>query len=159
MSEFVGAIVLILTFAALFYAAKTQRQGEEEDERNDFDYLSVREQIAAAHKTADTIGDLEQLLTDLQQSCEEDITVLHMEWIGRDNEKHEYDLYCNGTDAATECMAAITECEVHDLRGLLAYQCEAISAERHRQIYRQNGTYAIGDEADDEALSALRNVC
>lgn len=155
MSEIMGAFILLSMFVLLFVRKRNDTADEPSEERTDFDYLSVREQIAAAKETADQVGDMEQLLTDLAESCEDDVIILHIEWVGRDAEQHAYDLYCDGEDTATECMTEITEREIHDLRQALAYQCAVLG--RHRQNHRQNDFDAIGDEAYDQAVRAVRS--
>lgn len=158
MSEIMGAFILLSMFVLLFVRKRNDTAAEPPEERTDFDYLSVREQIAAAKETADQVGDMEQLLTDLAESCEDDVIILHIEWVGRDDMQHEYDLYCGGLDTASECMTEIAEREVHDLREALAYQCAVLSERgRHRQNHRQNDFDAIGDEAYDQAVRAVRS--
>lgn len=157
MNEIMGAFILLMLLALMFVPIRrTDNAAEQQEERTDFDFLSVREQLAVAHDTADQIGGMEQLLTDIEESCEDDVIILHIEWIGRDDMKHEYDLYCDGSDTASECMTEIAEREVHDLRASLAYQCAVLSERgRHRQNHRQNDADAIGD-CYDEILSAVR---
>lgn len=156
MSEIMGAFILLAMFALMIVGLrKPDSEAEPQEERTDFDYLSVREQIAAAKQTADQVGDMEQLLTDLEESCADDVIILHIEWVGRDAEQHAYDLYCDGEDTATECMAEITEREIYDLRHALSYQLAVLG--RHRQNHRQNDYAAAGDSAYEEAMSAVRN--
>ena len=157
MSEIMGAFILLMLLALMYVPIRRRDTAEEQpEERTDFDYLSVREQIAAAKDTADQIGDIEQLLTDIGESCEDDVIILHIEWIGRDAVQHAYDLYCDGSDTASECMTEIAERETHDLREALAYQCAVLSEQgRHRQNHRQNDADAIG-ECYEEILSAVR---
>ena len=157
MNEIMGAFILLVLLALLFVPIRRADTAEEQpEERTDFDFLSVREQLAAAHETADQIGGMEQLLTDIEESCEDDVIILHIEWVGRDDVQHEYDLYCDGEDTASECMAEIAEREIHDLREALAYQCVVLSERgRHRQNHRQNDTDPAGD-CYDEILSAVR---
>lgn len=128
----------------------------EEDDSDDFEYLTVREQLATAKKTSDALGDMEQLLTDMQLCSADDILVVHVEWVGRDNECHAYDLFCNGIDTATECMGEIAEREARDLRRTLAYQCAVLAGgTRSRKYCRKYGTETVGEDEIAEAVSAM----
>jgi hypothetical protein len=153
-----GVILLVIAvYVWAFWKFTHQPEtAEEEEEETDFEFLTVREQIAAAKETADSLGDMEQLLTDMQLCSEDDVLVLHLEWVGRDNEHHAYDLYCNGSDTATECVAEIAAREAHDIRGTLAYQCSTLANNaRSRKNSRKNDGETIGEDELAEVVSAL----
>lgn len=125
---------------------------------DDFEYLSVREQIATANETAETISELEELITDMQESKPRDVMVLHVEWIGRDNEKHAIDLSCDGRNTCTDAMVEICDAEINGLKNTLAYQCAVLSGDiRHRQNRRKNERARKEGIDLDETVSALRS--
>lgn len=132
-------------------------QDDPEDEPDDFEFLTVREQIAAVKCTSDQLGDLEQLRTDMDMCNADDVSVVHLEWLGRDNAKHEYDLFCTGDNTATDCLKLITEREIHDLRSILAFQCVTLTERvRSRKNDRKNIADMIGDESD--AIQTMRDL-
>lgn len=156
-----GIVYLFLLIAAVVYLVKHSRYAEEETEQeDDFEYLTVREQLAIANRTADSIAEAEQLVTDMQESAAEDIMMLHIEWIGRDDRRHEISFGCDGYNTATACMIEISEREIHDLKNDLAHQC-AVLSERGRS--RRNRVQIDADRRGeaievDETLHALRNA-
>lgn len=155
-----GIVYLFLLIAAVVHLVKRNRYAEETEPEDDFEYLTVREQLAIANKTADSIAEAEQLITDMQESAIEDIMVLHIEWIGRDDRRHEISFGCDGYNTATACMIEISEREVHDLKNDLAHQCVILS-ERGRS--RRNRVQIDADRRGeaikvDETLHALRNA-
>ena len=161
MNEMMGTFIMLLLIGLLIVHILRNRSSAEpeEEQGTDFDFLSVHEQIAAAHETADAIGDMEQLLTDLASSSEDDVIVLHLEWVGRDARSHAFELYCNGADTASDCMTDIAEREAHDLRKELSYQCAVLSGGgRHRKNCRKNDARMRGEgqDAADEIMSAMR---
>lgn len=157
ISQDLNAVFLILIIATtMFILVKKFRRRIHGD---DFEYLTVREQLAIANETADVISELEQLQTDVQESHANDVMVLHMEWTGRDNERHAVDLFCDGKNTISECMAEISERQIHDLKNELAYQCAVLSDQaRRRHKRRQYVQYAEGEGTVDEAVSALRGA-
>lgn len=158
-NEALGIFYLFLLIAALVYLAKRRARYDEEHE-SDFSYLSVREQLAVANRTADTIAEAEQLITDMQESDESDVLVLHIEWLGRDDKMHEMSIDCNGINTATECMIEISDREINMLKTELAHQCAILSERgRHRIICRKNIEYSAGEgSADiDEIVHTMRS--
>lgn len=130
---------------------------EPEDPESGFAFLTVREQLAAANTVADKIAEMEQLQTDLAESTPEDLLTVHMEWIGRDNKQHAYDLLCTGTDTASESLAAAAERESYMLREVLSRQCSALSgAERRTQNETQNEYKPEGEWWRDKAVRSVR---
>ena len=138
-----GIVYLFLLIAAVVYLTKRNRHVDEDSEQeDDFEYLTVREQLAIANRTADSIAEAEQLVTDMQESAAEDIMMLHIEWIGRDDRRHEISFGCDGYNTAT------------------AHQC-AVLSERGRS--RRNRVQIDADRRGeaievDETLHALRNA-
>ena len=130
---------------------------ESEEPESGFAFLTVREQLAAANTVADKIGEMEQLQTDIAESTPEDLLTVHMEWIGRDNKQHAYDLLCTGTDTASESLTAAAERESYMLREVLSRQCSALSgAERRTQNETQNEEKPEGEWWRDKAMHSVR---
>lgn len=155
-------LYMILLIALIVYLANKRLQNDkiEDHEEIDFSHLTVKEQLAIANKTAETISDLEQLITDMQESRLEDVMMLHIEWIGRDDRQHQISLGCDGYNTATQCMIEIGEREAIDMKNELAYQCAALSDHaRHRQNRGQISMIRRGEALeDDEAMHALRSI-
>lgn len=128
-------LLFILSTAGMIYLAKKALQiwwqDRQEQDAADFELLTVQEQVETVHRTTADLNSIEQLITDLDTCSEERQTVLRLEWLGEDQTRHTYDLYCNGKDTATECLREIAERETNDLRNALAWQCEVL-AERTR---------------------------
>ena len=76
---------------------------------------------------SDAIGEMEQLQTDLAACSEDCMIILHIAWIGIDDQEHEYDLYCDGLNIASEDMAEIAAAEAHALRQDLQAQCRQLA--------------------------------
>lgn len=156
-------VAIIMFFCWLIWKAIHPPDGEddaevENDNEDDFEYLTVREQLAAAQETSYAIGELEQLITDMQESTEDDLMILHIEWVGRDNSAHAIDLFCDGVNTASECMIEIGDREAHDLRATLAYQCSVLSSgTRSRKNSRKNDSRFIGEDEIAETVSTMRN--
>ena len=154
----IGTLYPALLLCAVILMFYRQHKHPPEDDEDDFTYLTVREQIAIANQTAEEIATAEQLITDMQESTQDDVMVLHIEWIGRDAQRHEMDLHCSGEDTATECIIQIAEREVHELKNALAHQCAVLSEEgRSRQHRRQNAAAQEGEGSVDEAVYGLRS--
>ena len=153
-SGIVSFFALVAYAVIGFLIIRSVRRKEEEEEPDDFEYLTVREQIAAAKTVSDKIGDLEQLRTDLTESTPDDVLSVRIEWIGRDNTAHTYDLICTGYDTASECLAEAAARESHLLRQELAKQCAAL--ERSTQNDTQNSTKPRGEWDLDQAMRGLR---
>ena len=148
---------VFLILCALIVAVIFARKARASVHRDDFEYLTVREQLAIANNTADTIAELEQLCTDMECSDKDDVMILHLEWIGRDNEAHALDLACDGTNTCTEDMIEISECEINDLKNDLSHQLAILSGDgRSRRNSRQNNRLAEGGKSIAEIVSALR---
>ena len=156
MSDLGNFYLLLLISLSIFLMIKKFRKrihGEE------FEYLTVREQLALANETADIISEMEQLETDVQESHADDVMVLHMEWIGRDNERHAVDLSCDGRNTISDCMGDICERQIHDLKQELSHQCAVLSDNaRRRNKRRQYVPHQEGEGSIDETVSALRSA-
>lgn len=156
-----GIVYLFLLIAAVVYLTKRNRHADEDSEQeDDFEYLTVREQLAIANRTADSIAEAEQLITDMQESAVEDVMVLHIAWLGRDNKRHTIALDCNGCNTSTECMIQISEREIHDLKNDLAHQCAVLSERGRNRLNRvQIDADRRGEAIQiDETLHALRDA-
>lgn len=137
------AVVIGLILARLW---KSEPEEEPEEEPDDFDLMTVSEKFEAAKQTSDDLHGMEQLVTELDTCSAERQTVVQISWTGEDGETHEHDLFCDGMNTATECLREIAERETHDLRRVLAYQCETLAAEtRSRRNGRRNGRKAAGE--------------
>ncbi|MBO7275333.1 MAG: hypothetical protein J6V15_03050 [Clostridia bacterium] len=139
------------------YRRQEPEEEEPEEEPTAFEYLTVREQIAAAKTLSDKIGEMEQLQTDLVESTPDDLLCVHLEWIGRDGAAHAYDLMCSGSDTASDGLTAAAERESYMLRGTLSRQCATLSAATQRtQNGTQNEWECKGEWCDGEAVHNVR---
>lgn len=132
-----------------------ESEPEPEEDPTEFEFLTVREQLAAATGISDKIAEMEQLQTDLVESTPEDLLCVHMEWVGHDSKQHAYDLLCNGADTASESLTAAAERESYMLRQVLSKQCAVLGKAEHRS---QNGSQndAKGGEWVDQAVRSMR---
>lgn len=153
-------LILMILCTMIWLAKKTRELSEEEDGQDDFAYLTVREQIAEAKATSDALGEAEQLITDMQECTPDDVIIMRIEWVGHDDEEHEMELYCDGSNTAAECLAEIGEREAHELEQLLSRQCAILSGnKRRRQSSRRSYAAERGEEDDvDEALRGMRGA-
>lgn len=153
-------VIMALVCAMMWLARKTRELAEEQDEPDDFAYLTVREQIAEAKATSDALGEAEQLITDMQDCTPDDVIIMRIEWVGHDDEEHGMELYCDGSNTAAECLAEIGEREAHELEQLLSRQCAILSGhKRRRQSSRRSYAAARGEEDDvDETLRGMRGA-
>ena len=153
-------VIMALVCLMMWLAKKTRELAEEQDEPDDFAYLTVREQIAEAKATSDALGEAEQLITDMQECTPDDVIIMRIEWVGHDDEEHGMELYCDGSNTAAECLAEIGEREAHELEQLLSRQCAILSGnKRRRQSSRRSYAAARGEEDDvDEALRGMRGA-
>lgn len=152
-------LILMILCTMIWLAKKTRELAEEQDEPDDFAYLTVREQIAGAKATSDALGEAEQLITDMQECTPDDVIVMRIEWVGHDDEEHEMELYCDGINTAAECFAEIGEREAHELEQLLSRQCAILSGhKRSRQSCRQSFDFVRGEDSGDvdEVLRRVR---
>ncbi len=116
---------------------RREPEPEEPEIEDDADYrlLTIREQAEAARITADTIGDVEDLLTDLQTCDGDHVIILQIGWIGSTGD-HKIDIMCDGLNTASVCMEQIMEREVRDRKIALSRQCSELA---RRTRSRQNG--------------------
>lgn len=113
-------------------------QEQEPEDGGDYRLLSIREQAEEARIMADTIGDVEDLITDLESCDGEHIITVRISWIGATGDHH-VDIMCNGINTASCCMEQIMEREVRDRKLALSRQCRALANQtRRRQISGQN---------------------
>lgn len=158
--DVLGMVYFFLLIVLIVYLVMRRQPQKQEEPDNDFAYLTVREQLAAASQTADMIAEAEQLIADMEESNADDILVLHIEWLGRDDQMHELSLNCDGINTATACMTEIGEREINDLKNDLAQQCAVLSEHgRSRQNRRHYGRNPEGEgsESIDEVVSTLRS--
>lgn len=134
---FAGAAIsiIIVLLVKLIQPPSDDEPAEDGGGAYDFELLTRREQLATAKETADAINDLECLRTDIDCSNADDVLMLHVEWIGRDGQKREHELYCDGMNTSSEGMSAIAEREIHELRQALAYQCGVLAKDNRGSAY------------------------
>lgn len=151
------AVLAVAAYAGLGIAMyRSTRQEPEEEDAPDFEYLTVQEQLAKAQATSAQIAHMEQLRTDLAECTEDDVLVVHLEWVGRDDAQHMHELYCAGTDTASECLDEIAAREIHELKQTLSYECSVLqSRTRRRKNSRQNGALPKGEGTHDQELPAV----
>ena len=141
--------------------AKPKKEDEEQEQETDFEYMTVRQQIDAAQQTADALEDLEDLQLQLEESSEDSLLPVQMEWMSRDGTMHALTVYANGIDVTTECLHRLTEAEIHDTKKLLAYQCKMLAThKRGTQNGTQNDTKSKerGGEDVDKILRKVRET-
>lgn len=114
-------------------APEAEDEETEQEETPDFAFLSVREQVETVKNTSDALQDLEDLQLSLEESTVDDVVVIRMEWMSRDGKNHALEVYCNGSDTASESLCTLAEAEIHETKKVLAYQCETL-AKRTRSV-------------------------
>ena len=159
-NQALGILYLFLLICLIVYLAKKRIEKDRNDEGSDFAYLTVREQLAVASRTAETIAEAEQLIEDMQESRSDDVMMLHIEWIGRDDRHHTIALACDGYNTSTACMIEISEREINDLKNDLAHQCSVLSERGRSRLNRgQNDASRRGEAIEiDEEVHALRSL-
>ena len=111
---------------------------EEPEESGDYRLLSIREQAEEARIMAETIGDVEDLITDLQTCDGEHLIAIRISWMGATG-NHSVDIMCDGINTASCCMEQIMEREVRDRKASLSRQCRELArGTRSRPISVQN---------------------
>lgn len=118
------AIYIIIAIVAL---RRHRESREEDDDCAEYDYLTVREQIAEVKEMSDALDDMEQLQTDLAASNPDDMIVVSLHWIGRDGQQRTFDVYCDGLNLQTESLLTLSECEAHMIRNELQDGCKALA--------------------------------
>ena len=99
---------------------------EEPEESGDYRLLSIREQAEEARIMAETIGDVEDLITDLQTCDGEHLIAIRISWMGATG-NHSVDIMCDGINTASCCMEQIMEREIRDRKLALSRQCRALA--------------------------------
>ena len=161
MAEKLSALLLlcyaVIGWALLrwAYGAPKPEQEPEPEEEPDFAFMTVREQVEAVRRTSDALQDLESLQDELTESTPDDILPVHLEWMSRDGTMHALEVYCDGTDTATESLWALADTEIHETKKALAYQCEVLAKHtRSRKNGRKNDFLRGGEDVEE----VLRNV-
>ena len=156
MTDWVSAFLLMcytIFGIWMFRKINPQKQEEEpEQDESDFAFLSVREQVETVKNTSDALQDLENLELSLEESTVDDVVVIRMEWMSRDGKNHALEVYCNGSDTASESLCTLAEAEIHETKKALAYQCETLAKRtRSTQNCAQNvkkTRYRGGEDID-----------
>lgn len=117
----------IIGIAAIWYISMQIKRRRAEFGNTEFDLATVNEKFSMAADTRESLNAMEQLVTDIDICNATAQKVLHLQWLGEDEETHEYDLYLDGQNTATECMREIAVREIFDLRGSLSYQIERLA--------------------------------
>lgn len=121
-------VVLAIYILIAIVALRRHRQAnEEDDDCVEYDYLTVREQIAEVKEMSDALDDMEQLQTDLAASNPDDMIVVSLHWIGRDGQQRNFDVYCDGLNLQTESLLTLSECEAHMIRTELQDGCKVLA--------------------------------
>ena len=124
-------VVLAIYIIIAIVALRRHRESREEDDDcgdcAEYDYLTVREQIAEVKEMSDALDDMEQLQTDLAASNPDDMIVVSLHWIGRDGQRRTFDVYCDGLNLQTESLLTLSECEAHMIRAELQDGCKALA--------------------------------
>lgn len=108
----------------------------EDPDPYDFRLLNVREKAAAAKEAADAAGDLENLLTDLSTTGQNNyIKAVDLCWSDQ-NGRHTCTIYCAGDDAETDAITLIVQRQVRAQRKMLALLCAELN---HSTRHVQNG--------------------
>lgn len=125
-----------------------EEEPEQEEPETDFEYLTVREQIAETQRVSDVVEAMEQLQNDLIE-CGPDWTLaVRISWLSRNGTAYQHDVMCNGANTATECLNAIAKRESYTMRAKLSEQCQVLSyAVRHTQNGTQNDHRTRGEWA------------
>lgn len=155
------AILIVGVYAALGMRIvsdirkRDAEQEEEEDEPDEpewpepntrFSHLTVREKIAETQRISDGVAAMETLQNDLVECCPEWILAVHIEWLSRDGTVYKHDVMCDGSNTATECLAAIAKRESYDMRARLAQECQVLSySVRSTQNGAQNDSFRRGE--------------
>lgn len=144
---------VIWLFYKLIRKANEPPDDDADNNADEFDLMTVSEKFEIARKTNSDLQDMEQLITDLDLCSDDNQKIIQISWIGEDGENHEYDLYCNGTNLATECMQDIAQRETYDLRRVLSYQCDVLArATRSRKNGGKNGIETVGEWLENDAV-------
>lgn len=100
----------------------------------DFRLMNLKEKTAAAKQAADAAGELENLLTDLQTTGQNEyIKAVDLCWTDHDG-RHTCTIYCAGDDAETDAVMLLVKRQVHAQRKLLAMLCRELEMNtRHVQ--------------------------
>lgn len=138
----IGFYALLIWFAVRKIREQRAEQEDEEPETvpdpdpYDFRLMSVREKTAAAKQAADAAGELENLLTDLQTTGQNDyIKAVDLCWTDHDG-RHCCTIYCAGDDAETEAITLLVKRQAHAQRKVLAMLCVELE---HSTRHVQNG--------------------
>lgn len=125
--------LIICGIVLIWYVSRQIRLRREVEEGNtEFDLATVNEKFSMAADTRQNLNHMEQLITDIDICNESAQKVLHLQWMGDDDAMHDYDLYLDGENTATECMREIAVRECFELRGALSYQLEILARETRR---------------------------
>lgn len=164
MTEAVSALlVLCYGIFGWWLWQKAQSAGSSEpdvpeDDEPEFEYLSVQEQIETVRRTSDALAVLESLQAEIDDSTENDILPIHIEFMARNGETHELEVYCNGTNITAETLTDLVQAEIYTRKRTLAYQCEVLARQtRHRKNSRKNREMR-GGERIDQILREVRGT-
>ena len=152
----IGAIALSISVLAGItvsqYARRTaQQHAPPEPDEDDieplyyFDYLTFNEKFLEVQNSSMRLQAIEQLKEDVTSCSPDNQLPITLSWSSlADGEQHEYDIYCDGLNTATECILDIIDREEHETQFRLSRQCERLSST------------ARGSISDEEILDAVR---
>jgi hypothetical protein len=140
MRLLIAAVYVWIIYRLAKHILRREPAQEEPEDDADYRLLTIREQAEAARIMADTIGDVEDLITDLQTCSGEYLVNIRISWVGSTG-AHHVDIMCDGINTASCCMEQIMEREIHDRKVALSRQCRALArGTRSVPISGQNGT-------------------
>ena len=141
----IGCYALLAWLAVRRIRKKPDDPEPDPEPDTDFQLLSLREMTAAAKTIADTAGDLENLLTDLQTTGEDYCKTVELHWTAPDG-NHSCSIYCTGDNAETDAMILIVQRQIAGYRQSLSRLCsEMAHTTRHVQNGVQIDLYKAGD--------------
>lgn len=143
----------IMGIAAIWYISMQIKRRRAEFGNTEFDLATVNEKFSMAADTRESLNAMEQLVTDIDICNATAQKVLHLQWLGEDEETHEYDLYLDGQNTATECMREIAVREIFDLRGSLSYQIERLA-----EITRQPGCNTVRKRTRKHKIGGVDDI-
>lgn len=126
MRLLIAAVYVWIIYRLAKHILRREPAQEEPEEEADYRLLTIREQAEAARIMADTIGDVEDLITDLQSCDGEHLVAVQISWIGATG-SHQVDIMCDGINTASVCMEQIMEREVRDRKAALSRQCRDLA--------------------------------
>ena len=151
IGEIALLIAILSSTAAAVHVRRTSQQHAPPEPEDDieplyyFDYLTFNEKFLEVQNSSMRLQAIEQLKEDVTSCSPDNQLPITLSWSSpADGEQHEYDIYCDGLNTATECILDIIDREEHETQFCLSRQCERLSST------------ARGSISDEEILDAVR---